>query len=141
MSKIYEFNPVIYPFRLYVAVDMTNKDILDGFNYFDIDKCEVIEFTESDLRVKESNVSTCLPVTNKENDDIGVLLRIHRKKDFDIGFISHEANHICDFACEHLGIYHKGFYKGEAASYLVQWIANCINSVKRNKVKTIEVNT
>lgn len=33
MSKIYEFNPVIYPFRLYVAVDMTNKDTLDGFNY------------------------------------------------------------------------------------------------------------
>lgn len=54
---------------------------------------------------------------------------------------SHEANHICDFACEHLGIYRKGFYEGEAASYLVQWIANCINSVKTNKVKIIEVNT
>lgn len=141
MSKIYEFNPVIYPFRLYVAVNPTFEEVEETFYAYDVETNERSNMLKDDFYNDYGTIATCYPIVHKKDAWISILVRIRLKGQMDAGTIAHEASHICDFVCQRYGIYRNGFNEGEATGYLTGWIANCINSVKRNKVKIIEINT
>lgn len=133
-TKIHEFDPVIYPFRLWVAINPTLEEIRNKFYALNNDM-ELVDITEQVFKYDRFSVSTCYPVTDKESKWIGILCGIYKPKNMTTGVIAHEASHITDFLCERLGIQGFDFDGGEARAYIVQWAADCIEKVKNNKIK------
>lgn len=134
--KIYEFNPIIYPFRLWVGVQVPAKDIQDKFFAHNFDDT-ISDFTDKEL-LQTSVAATTLPVVERKDNWIGCLININRKDKLTVGVMAHEATHVCDMLSDRLGLVgeiDKMFSHGEARAYFVEWVANCINEVKQGKVK------
>ena len=130
---VYEFDPQIYPVRLWVGVNPDFSDIADKFYGLD-DKLNRIDINEQSCFHDRFTIARTSTVCDKKTGWIGVLVEIYKPKSCKIGNLSHEAAHCADFICEYLGITHKGFDDGEAYAYLLQWIVNCCEKVKKGKV-------
>lgn len=133
-TKIHEFDPVIYPCRIWVGVKLSDKDLADKFYGLD-ENNELIDISNDTLGYDPMIVACCHPVSDKESGWRGVVLNIHRPKALSVGHIAHEAGHIVDWMCEQFGIKSTSFDDGEPRAYLIQWVANCIDEVKNNKIK------
>lgn len=119
---IHEFDPVIYPLKLWVIKNPTDNIIGETFEEFDGTK---INYTPS----KTSAASTYNKVIcNKETQKYGVLVLIKSKTT--INYIAHEATHVARIFWDWLDEEATG---READAYLVGWIAKCIDEVKRFK--------
>ena len=135
-KKIYEFNPVIYPFRLWVGINVPVKDIIEKFYVYNIDDNTISDITDEELFRDDDVVATTYPMVDRVDDRIGAFININKKDKLTVGVIAHESIHVCDFLSDRLGLVGdiKNMYSyGEARGYFVEWVANCINSVKLNK--------
>lgn len=133
---IHEFNPIIYPFRLWVGINVKPKEIKDKFFAYNFDDT-VSDFTDKELS-STTVAATTYPVCSREDNWIGAFVNIRRKDKCTVGVMAHEATHVCDLISDRLGLVgeiDKMFSHGEARAYIVEWVANCINEVKINKVK------
>lgn len=134
MNKIiYEFDPVIYPTRVWVGVNVPFEYVKDKFYALDSDM-ERGEITLSEYKPKPSVIARTYVVANKESCFLGTLVIIWRPINFNIKSICHESVHCADFICEQFGIKTGDFDDGEPYAYLIGWIAECIDKVKRNKI-------
>lgn len=120
---IHEFDPVIYPRKLWViftndAKILTNnfdtKYKLDGF----MDKSEAFVF----------------PCSHKESGKLGVCVVFMKHEYATIKNIAHESVHIASQIFSDCNM-NMGFEDGqdEHFAYLVGWAADCIYKVKRGK--------
>lgn len=135
-GKIYEFNPIIYPFRLWVGMNVHSKDVQNKFFAHNFDET-VSDFTDKEL-LQTNVAATTYPVVERESGQCGAFININRKDKVSVGVIAHEASHVCDILSDMLGLVgeiDKMFSHGEARAYFIEWAANCINEVKLNKVK------
>lgn len=135
--KIYEFNPVVYPFRLWVGVDIPCEEIKKKFFAWNFEDDTISDITDISL-FNGTAAATTYPVCAKADNWIGALVNIRRKDKCSVGVIAHEASHVCDFLSDRLGLVgdiNNLFSHGEARAYFIEWVADCINSVKQNKVK------
>lgn len=114
----YEYDPVVYPRRLCVAIGMNQ---VDANKYFEGRKGEVlkVDFTNAYAITYDS----ARKKTSKENC---VLVVFANKDSMRMGVICHEASHICDDIESDIGIEHGG----ESSAYLIEWIASCINKAR-----------
>lgn len=136
-GKIYEFNPIIYPFRLWVGMNVPKKDIANKFYAYKVGENEICDITEQNLE-HSNTAATTFPVCDKEDNWIGAFVHIWRKDKCSVGVMAHEAVHVCDFLSDRLGLVGEIdnlFSHGEARAYFIEWVVNCINEVKLNKVK------
>ena len=134
--KIYEFNPVIYPFRLWVGIQVSAKDIQEKFFAHNFDDT-ISDFTNKEL-LRTTEAATTYPVVEKKDNWIGCFININHKDKLTVGVMAHEATHFCDLASDYLGLVgdiDNMFSHGEARAYLIEWAVNCINEVKQGKVK------
>lgn len=131
--QVYEFDPVIYPFRLWVGKNVPHKAVEETFWALttDMDKTP---FDEEYYHKNSFVCATCYPVCDKESGWIGIFCNILNTKLLTVGRMAHEASHIVDFLCEKFGIECCTFAQGEPRAYLVEWATNCIDKVKRGKV-------
>lgn len=137
MAIIHEFNPIIYPFRLWVGMNVSAEDIKDAFYLYNFDDT-INDFSGNDLSNTDTTATT-YPVCSRKDNWIGAFVNIRRKDKCTVGVIAHEATHVCDLMSDRLGLVgeiDKMFCHGEARAYIVEWIANCINEVKQNKCKS-----
>lgn len=111
----YEYDPVIYPRRLYVVIGYDTKFLKNVFAYDGGRELEDID--------DNSNGVTYFEVMRKDNKKIGELVVFPSKKEMTMNVISHESSHVCDGIEEALGISHGG----EHSAYLMGWIASCVN--------------
>lgn len=136
-KKIHEFNPTVYPFRLWVGVNVPSQEIKDKFWTWNIGDDTISDITDNNLSM--NNVAaTTYPVCCKEDNWIGAFVNISRKDKCSVGVMAHEASHVCDFLSDRLGLVgeiDKMFSHGEARAYFIEWVANCINQVKTGKIK------
>lgn len=58
---------------------------------------------------------------------------IHLPKQMGVGKIAHEATHVTDYLCERLGLEGYSFNEGEPRAYFTEWVANCIDKVRKWK--------
>ena len=130
---IHEFDPVIYPARLWVGINPPFEYIDNKF-YGLNSEMERIPFGKEQHEVDSFVVARTHAVTDKESGWIGIFVSIYKPKMMTTNFISHESAHCADFICENFGIQHGGFDNGEAYAYLIGWIADCIEKVKLNKL-------
>jgi hypothetical protein len=131
MGKIYEFDPVIYPTRVWAAVNPTAK-AMQGKFYFLNDDDEVID--KVDLNDYRDSIATTFSVTDKKSCWKGCLVCIWQPRQTGVGVIAHESGHCTDWLCDKFGIGGFSFKEGEARQYYTQWVANCIEKVRRGKV-------
>jgi len=130
--KIHVFDPVIYPFRLWVSINPTFESVSEKF-YGLITNCERIDIPKGEFYASQHVIARTTLVNDKESGWIGCLVMIYIPKQTDVRTICHESAHVADFVCEQFDIETRGFDNGEAYAYLIGWIADCINKVKTNK--------
>lgn len=125
-SKIYKFDPVIYPFKLLVTKDFDSQELQDMFYCIDDETEELIE----DSKVfwpGTRTIARTIQVTDKKHrgNTYFIILLCHPKV-ICTGTIAHEAYHVVSFVSEWLGFLPKKASEDEPCAYLEQWLANCI---------------
>lgn len=133
MTKIHEFDPQIYPFKLWVSVNPDFK-ALDRKFYFLSKERDVVDVREEDLFDNYSSAKT-LVVAHKVEQTSGILIIITMPKKLDVATICHEACHFADFIAETVGFPQRSFDNGEAYAYLAGWCADCIDKARKFKNK------
>ena len=135
-NKIFEFDPAVYPFRLWVGVDVPSDEITGKFWAYNIVDGTISDIENSDL--SGDSVATTYPVCCKEDNAIGAFVHVRRKGRCSVGVMAHEASHVCDFLSDRFGITGNEsdmYLHGEARAYFIEWAANCINEVKTGKIR------
>lgn len=135
--KIYEFDPVIYPTRLWVAIRPTFEDVKDVFGFLDEDGNEVN--VEDEFKHKDTSIAQTYSVYDRESGWKGCFVTIWKKNEVRCGIITHESMHCVDWLDDALGglgsVEGRAFMTGEPRSYYGQWVANNIEDVLKGKVK------
>lgn len=127
MSKFrfYEFHPQIYPRRLWVAVGGTFEDIKARFMAYDGSELEEGE---------DCAAVTYIVQTKDDNRFLGHLIWFPKVSDMTASYMAHEAFHASMDLFGLIGC--KIHYDDqEPFAYLVGWVVDCIDKVKRNKVE------
>jgi len=122
--KVHEFDPVIYPYMLWVVVDKTPNELPDMFNEY---TGKPIEFIDRDTGNLEAFT---MPVINKKSKAYGVIIFLRSKRSMTFELIAHEASHAAKYMFEHIGADIKDH---EPFEFAVGWIAGCCEKVKKNK--------
>ena len=127
MKKVilHEFDPVIYPFKLWVVISSNLNEIAG--NFIDGKTSESIDL--SDIEDHTDAFALNNYVKHKETNKNGFLVVFKNKKACAVPIIAHEATHVARFIWEHLGEEVTGV---ESDAYLVEWIVDCIYRVKTN---------
>ena len=123
-TQIHQFDPVIYPFKLWVSVTDNLYPIADRFikpsgKSFDTD------FVTHHLAFTDT-------VVEKETALWGVIAVFKNKRQITPGIMAHEATHA---AREFWDRINENATGAEADAYLVEWIVDCIDKVRLNKIK------
>jgi hypothetical protein len=140
-SKIYEFNPVIYPTRLWVCKKPETADVAELFYPFN-NYGEMVDSFGEALEYDGGRYATTVIVGNKKSHWRGCLVSILIPKGCDAGICAHEALHYIAYLSEQFDIPLGGFDTSEPLAYLEQWATNCIDSVLRgrpDKMKGVKV--
>ena len=136
-GKILEFDPVIYPGRLWVAINPSFEDIDKDFYFLNEETDEVVDMTKRDFDDGRagSMASTYIVARKTSIKWRGPLVVIWERKECGAGVCAHEAEHAYDFWADSCGLMCYGYRNGEPRAYFKQWIANCIDRVIRGRVE------
>lgn len=119
--KIYQFNPLIYPVKIWITITTDLDAVVRKFwSYPGLNPINPI-FSDKMERFAQI-------VVDKKTGLFGVLLVFSSKKVMTAGKIAHEATHAARDIWEHLSERSTGV---EADAYLVEWISDCADKVRR----------
>lgn len=121
---IHQFDPVLYPVKLWVSITSNSKALNDRF---------IWQYDDSDIDI-DFNISDAITGLARQRSDrmVGVLIVFENNHTCNIKNIAHEASHAVDGIWQRIGEKNVGH---EANAYLIGWIAECIEQVKLNKFK------
>ena len=129
-DKLYAFDPVIYPRKLWIlyrpSLETINKYFVlkDGSEYLKEDYDDLIDTSNGELT----------SVIYREGELYGGLIIFNKKPT--LGVILHESIHFCDYLYEEIGALSQSFSnKNEPYAYLAEWVGNCIESILNDKIK------
>lgn len=136
--KIYKFDPVIYPIPLLVC--KASKDmatVLDRhFWAIDENNDEIVPFT-TDFSISEGVAATTLRVVAKKDKRAYSLVVLNRINDSGVGIIAHESLHVANNMGWNFSFPPNNSKNDEPYAYLIEWCANCIDSVLKNKTDSM----
>ena len=124
--KVFEFDPVIYPYKLWVCLDNHPKKLESLFKEYSGKK---MVYIEDDTNRFEAFT---IPVQKINDSYYGVVVFIRNKASLTYELVAHEATHAAKYLFEHIGC---DTSVHEPLEYVVGWIADCIYKVKTNKVE------
>lgn len=127
-TVIYEFDPVLYPTRLWVCKKPETEDVAELFYPFNNDG-EMVDGFGDVLEYDAEKYANTMIVGNKKSRMRGCLVSIFRPGECGFGVCSHEALHYIAYLSEKFDIPLGGFDTSEPLAYLEQWTTNCIYSV------------
>lgn len=123
-QKIYEFDPQIYPRKLWVTVGVPFEELKDEF--------EDLEPMEEASDAQVDNVRKLKPEIRG-----GLLVRFENLDVLkSLGNITHETIHVATEIYDYVGAYHVPNNQ-EPFAYLCGWIAKCIEEVKQIELSNI----
>ena len=120
----FEYDPVIYPRKLWVHIGYDLKELAPKAFY------NVVIDENKDYRGVEYG-----EVVRKSDDKYGILVSFPNRKDMTMDICVHEASHVCDDLEKATGLEHGG----ESSAYLIGWIASCINNARLGIGDFVEV--
>ena len=124
-TLIYEFDPVIYPTRLWVCKSPQTADVSELFYPFNNDGEQVDSFGDV-LEYDFGKYANTMIVGNKESRMRGCLVSLFKPKECGAGVCSHEALHYVAYLSDQFDIPLGDFNTSEPLAYLEQWATNCI---------------
>lgn len=127
-TKIYEFDPVIYPFKLHVAKEFDVELLKKTYKALDAENNPIPITDEFD--VKDTTTARTIELSyNKNGEDIWGYLVLLYKDSYTAGQLAHEAVHVANMYLQQLGFTTPAAYNDEPYAYFVQWVTDCIYSV------------
>lgn len=120
-NKIYEFDPVIYPYNLWIVLDENPNLIPSIFNEY---SGKPIESIDADTKGLEAFT---MPVIRKDSPIFGVIIFFRSKESMTFELVAHESSHAAKYLFEHIGA---NVAEHETFEFVVGWIANCLSKVK-----------
>jgi len=124
--ELHEFDPVIYPFKIWICITKDFQLILDE-HFLDYQTNERIVWGEE---YDDKSDAATFAVRNKNTHKFGTLIVFANKKAMTVSTIAHEASHGAKDLFHHIGAEVKHH---EPFEYLLGWIAKCCDQVKKNK--------
>lgn len=124
MSKVHEFSTAIYPRKLWITRGATRLYMKDIFE----------EPDGGELKFGKWSDAFAYNVQKKSTLDYGVLIWFEDIKAMTTSNIAHESVHAALEIFNDLGC-NVDADNQEPFAYLVGWIADCIDQVKKNKFK------
>lgn len=121
--QVHQFDPVIYPVKLWVSFTKDLSPIADRFKQ--------INNKEFNSEFKDCLDAFTQPVIEKETGLYGIIV-VFRDKKVSTSLMAHEAAHVNQLIWTRISEDTIGM---EAEAYLVQWIVDCLDQVNRNKFK------
>ena len=118
-SKIHEFDPLIYPRKIWVAVGVPTS---------------VLNETLEGIGDMDESTDAMVVCTSRTKPDIkgGILIRFDSAKSMTVSTITHESTHAAMCIFDYIGA-KVDLNNQETFSYLCGWIAKCIWQVKSGK--------
>ena len=129
-DKLYSFDPVIYPRKLWILY----RPSLETINKYFVLK-DRSEYTKEDYDdLTGTSKGELSSVIYKDGELYGGLIIFTLKPT--IGTITHECMHFCDYLYEEIGALSQSFSnKNEPYAYLAEWVGNCIEYILNDKIK------
>lgn len=121
--SIFEFDPQIYPRKLWVSVGASTEELQEKFGKDDIKDFD------------DSCYADTYSVQQKEPLLGGTLIRFKELAAMTTENIAHEATHAALVIYEYIGG-RIDYYNQEPFAYIVGWVAKCCDEVKNNLQKT-----
>ena len=121
--QIHQFDPVIYPVKLWVSFTKDLTPIADRFKQTDN--------KEFDSEFKDCLDAFTQPVIEKETGLYGIIV-VFRNKKVSASLMAHEAAHVNQLIWTTINEDTIGM---EAEAYLLEWVVDCLDQVNRNKFK------
>lgn len=121
---IHEFDPVLYPVKLWVSITEDAEYLRSNFILYPSRK-------KLSLKVRKDADACVDTVMSLETNDIGILITFRNLKACTMGVIAHEATHA---SCRIWKRISEREYGSEANAYLIEWIVKCCEKVKLNKI-------
>lgn len=97
-SVIYEFDPVIYPFKLLVSKDFDTKEL--GDMYYCVDDEENLIDSPGEFIPNRRTIARTIQCAPKDGSETFYLVLLYRPKVIGVGTMSHESLHIANFVGE-----------------------------------------
>lgn len=121
-ERIYEFDPEIYPRKLWVAVGVPYAVIKDMFE---------------DVEPMADDTDAQVDHTRRIKPDVkgGLLIRFENRKAMTAANITHESTHAALEIFHYVDAYPDPKNQ-EPFAYLCGWIAKCIDKIKTHKIYT-----
>lgn len=130
-SVIYEFDAVIYPFKLLVTRNFVPKELSDRFYVVNDD--DELEDSPDAFIPSNRTIARTIQVADKKSCQTSMLVLLCRPKVIGQGTVSHESYHVVNIVSEWLGFFPKGAMDDEPGAYLIQWVSNAIDSVLKGR--------
>lgn len=124
---IYEFDPVIYPTKVWVGVDVSLKEIDKTFEAICEDNTGML-FSDSHRLPDTDTDATTYIVGHKKQCMKGCLVII--KGDCQLKSLSHEACHCADYIFEEIGEDMRSYEHGEPYAYYQSWVFECLLKIR-----------
>ncbi len=124
---IYEFDPVIYPRKLWVCIGQDEKAIKEHF-------CDKNAQELSFYASSEYWAITFDEVFRVDTKKKGELVVFKSKNNMRMGVIAHEASHVVDGIEKAIGMTHGD----EPSAYLFEWVCKSINMARLGRCEPIK---
>lgn len=126
-SKIYEFDAVLYPFRIHVTKDFDKDELKSIYKALNSEEKEVPITDEFDAT--KTTTARVINVVDAQSGDMYYLILCYRPDVIGAGISAHEAVHLANAYLQYLGFSSPAAYNDEPYAYFVEWVTNCIWSV------------
>lgn len=127
--KINQFDPTLYPRKLWVV---------EGGTIEDIKRCFSEPETEKDFEIEQSKVDSSNALTfeakHKESGYYGVVVWLHNRAEADFGTLTHEAIHAMHLICKACYVY-TDYDNDEPQAYLGGFIGDCLWQTKTHSFR------
>lgn len=124
--ELYKFDPIIYPYKLWIAIGNTPQEIEDKFYGYD---GKLIKNLVNDTK---GMVAFAMPVMDKRGDYLGCVIYFRNRKTMNYNYITHECLHATKYLCTHVDI---DMSWHEPSEYIMGWMAKCCEEVKKRKLR------
>lgn len=129
-SVIYEFDPVIYPFKLLVTKKFDKEEMKEKYRAVHAES-KIVPITDE---LDTDGTVTARLLNLADNDDkMYYALILFRPRSIGCGICTHEAVHCANAYLQYLGNSPAKAYDDESYAYFAGWVSNCMWSVLNNE--------
>lgn len=132
IKGIYEFDPVIYPFKVWVAKRSVTIEQIDHVFVAICEDDTGCSFKDNHSLPTNVTAAQTFIVGHKKSGFMGCLVVFGYNTK--MKNLSHEASHCADWLFQRIGEDKREYERGECYAYYQSWVFDCLYKVFRGKI-------